>query len=267
MITPVLSKTSISKDGITLSLRDATGTYDATTNPGGYGAPNAEEPALVALSAKYWPDVTVYGTLISDNETVISELLGAGTNVTTETFGGTAGAQFSPGVHVFKYYPLELTDLVAELTNGDKAVTIVSGSDIPSEWNENYIGVVFKNNETNEYSKLHMIDASTLEEGTFNIEDVFEGTTGDDYSVYIGPEADLKVLMQVPASECLVGRIANIPESCGCDSAEVNELTQLTMQMFAAQVNFNCMDYQSAHNKVYNVYLTCSDCKTKCSCN
>ena len=264
MIVPVLNLASYSKDGKSMVIQDTTGTYAASTNPGGYGSPNAEEPSVIAMSIKYWEDTAVTGSFVTDSVESVANILSTGLTLTADMFGGTADTQFSPGVHTLKYYPLETKTLVVQATNGSKTVSVVSGADIPSGWNAGYIGIVFE--KAGEYSKLYLIDrTATISASSFSLTEVFEGETANDYSVYIAPEADLKMLATVPANECLVKSIGEFAEKC--HSNEADELTGMVMQMFAAQVDFNCGSFDTAHKKVYNIYLVCSDCKPECSCN
>lgn len=267
MVIPVLQHVFLSKDGKTITLKDATGAYSAGTNPGGYGVPNPAAPAVVALTARYWPDTLPYGNLVTDDAGIVANLLGSGQAFTTLSFGQLTASQFAAGVHHFKYYPLETINTVVNLTNNSLLVTVASGT-TPNTWNSGYLGIVFIDPDDSSYSKVYRIDrAEAITTSQFYLEEAFEGLTKNGYTVMIAPEADLKVLVDVPAKECLVGRIGKMAEACSCNNDEINRLIYMTLQLFASQVNFNCKDYQGAHNKIVGVYLECTDCKTKCSCS
>ncbi len=267
MVIPVLSFVSVSKDAETITLKDATGTYDGSTNLGGYGTPNADPPTVIGIRARYWPDSEIYASLVTEDTDFLTALLGDGVGLTKTDLGMAAG-EFSPGVHQFKYYPLEEQDLLVDLVLNSTLVTVASGADVPDGWDTSYLGIVFQDPDDNSFSKIYLIDRTkTVSSSSLYLTEKFVGTTKDDYIVHIAPEADLKVLVSQNANACLVSRIGKMAADCTCNKDEIDLLMHLTMQMFASQVDFNCIDYQNAHNKVVGVYLECNNCKTTCACS
>ena len=78
MVIPVLELVAVAKDATTITLKDSTGVYNADTNPGGYGTPNAAAPTQIGIRAKYWPDSDIYGSIITADTDIVTSLLGGG---------------------------------------------------------------------------------------------------------------------------------------------------------------------------------------------
>lgn len=265
MIIPVLTSVTNAKDGSSLTIKDSTGAYNVSTNPGGYGTPNADEPTVVGFRVRYWADTDIYGSLVTDDTTILAALLGAGFALTIEQLGESE-ADFSSGVHHIKYYPLEEVDTIVTLTKDSKLVTVTAGT-APSTWDSDYVGIVFNDGATLG-TKVFLIDRNeAITSTTFYLTEAWTDDTITGQAVMLAPEADLKILAVEEAQSCLVGRIGKLGKSCTCNEDEVDLLMWLTMQIFAAQINFDCADYTNAHNKIVNVHLQADNCKTTCSCN
>lgn len=267
MVVPVVESVSVSKGADVLTLKDITGAYSGS-NTGGYGSPNAEEPTVVAMTLRYWPDTSHYGELITEDSAVIDDLLGSGRELTPQSFGVTSSqTKFLSGVHQLKYYPMELQSTVVTLTKNSKLVTVTAGT-APNTWNAGYIGIIFSLSGI-VYKKVFLIDRTkSITSSTFYLTEAWPGDTEEGYNLYIAPEGDLKVFVYQAANACLVSRIGTkLGQSCNCDTQEVDKLMHMVMQMFASQVDFNCKDYQGAHNKVVAVDLLCNDCTKTCSCS
>ena len=267
MVTPIFISPSISKDGKTVYLRDNTGTYNLTTNPGGYGTPNANQPTQIGLRMRYWADTDIYAQLVTSNGTILSALLSAGDGYGFKmTDFGLTDATFTSGVHHIKYYPLEYVASIATLTQNSKLVEITGGIS-PDTWNTGYLGISFWDGATLG-TKVFIIDRTLpITTTTFYLTEAWTDATITGRSVLIAPEGDLKVHVWQTANLCVTGRIGRLATGCGCNQEEELKLMRLVMWLFSSQVNFECKDYQGAHNKTVAVDLECNDCVKACVCN
>ena len=263
MVVPSLTWLSNAKNATTISVQDTTGLYNATTNPGGYGSPNAGIPTMVGFRIRTWDCRDPYGYLLISDNTLINNLINTGLALSMSNFGLTKG-HFSSGVHHVKYYPLEMINVTVSLTNGSKEVQVSSGT-LPNTWDVNYIGIVFGTSP----AKVFNIDRTQpITSTTFYLTEPWSGSTGIETAVRIAPEADLKILVSEPANACLVSRIGQLAmNNCSCDATESDKLTRLTMWMFASKINFDCKDFKGAHNLLVSVELECHACKGRCSCS
>lgn len=266
MVIPVLSLIEVAKDATSITLKDATGAYNGTTNLGGYGTPNAAVPTVIGMRTRYWPDDDIYGGFISDSAGLIAALMSTTGYAITGADLGLTDDEFTSGIHHFKYYPLEVFSTQVTLTLDSKLVTVTGGT-APDTWNAGYKGIMFWDGITLG-TKVYLIDyTQPITSTTFYITEAWPAATVTDYDVQLAPEADLKVLVKELANECLVARIGKLGTGCGCNKDEIDILMRLTMWLFAAQVNAECADYQGAHNKVVAVDSECNDCKQTCSCS
>jgi len=267
MLIPKLSLLAQAPKDVSVTLKDSTGAYNATTNPGGYGAPNMiTPPPYIAIRARYWSAAAPYGHLIDVGAILTAILSPAGTVLTPASFGLTATA-FSPGVHHLTYYPCEFKTVQGVLTQGSKVVTIVpGGTQLPLSWESNVKGVIFQAPGTSK--KIYLIDRTQpFNNSVFSLTEPWEEASNPTANIYVGPEADVKVLFQYAANQCVVDRISALFDSCTCNAGEEYELMQDTMQLRAAVADFACADYNGANNKTGAVHNQCIECKTSCSCS
>jgi len=89
-LTTKLTVVSTSKDGKTITVKDTTGLYDATTNPGGYGAPNPSIPGLAKIEFY----VESFGSTTLTHKTEITET----TSPDIATTAGGADTPLIPGL-------------------------------------------------------------------------------------------------------------------------------------------------------------------------
>jgi hypothetical protein len=262
MLQPVLLFVATAKDATSITLKDGTGSYNVSTNPGGYGTPNPDAPAIVGLRARWWKDTDIYGSLLSDSASILSGLQGDGYAFTTESFGLPEGA-FQTGVHHFTYYPFETVDTVVTLTQGSKVVTVTAGTTVDT-WNVAYKAIAALNGG-NPTGKVYLIDRTQpISSATFYLTEAWAGSSQSGVSIVRSTEADLKVLIYQNAQKCLVAKIGKMAlDSCSCDPKTSESLVRMTMFIFSAQADFECNDYEGAHNKLVAVDIECNDCKTQ----
>lgn len=75
-------------------------------------------------------------------------------------------------------------------------------------------------------------------------------------TMYGGTINVFKALNSMSALACIVGAIA-ASTSCGCSSSIVDNINQLIRWKFAADIQFECQDYQGAHELITNVNQYC----------
>lgn len=268
MLKPVLGIIGVAKDASTITLRDVTGVYDVTTNPGGYGTPNAPVPITVGLTFKNWTDTLPYANIVG----------GAGCNTLSDLATGIQdGYTFSQsilglpgtfrgGVQQVKYYPYEALDSIVTLTQGSKLVTVTAGT-IPTAYNAGYISVLILSADGMQVlSTVLLIDKTQpITSTTFYVDQPWGGITGTGYKLMIATEGDLKILIDQLANACLSGKIGQLSLRQNCDTDYIDTLTTLTMWMFSAKVKFDGQDFAGADELIEDIQDRCFLCDQTCN--
>lgn len=256
-----LTLVSTSKTGKSLVLKDTTGVYDVTTNPGGYGVPN---PYTVQISAvgcilrhKLWND-PAWETLwlTGANYTALSA---AG-----YTFGSESNATaLADGVHQFKLLPIKTVSSGHTFTNGSKTVNCPTFD--PNALGQAGLQYVIAANVSNQPVgdpiEIDWTGVNVL--GTMTLLTPWTGPTGT-YTLWTSIEGDLKVLINKGAEACITGAIGKLSE-CTCDCSDaIRKLNQLLLWKFGADVQMDRKDYDGAHNMVVTINKLCSSCNCGC---
>lgn len=271
MLVPVVTNPALAKDGTTVSIQDTTGTYNISTNPGGYGTPNqSSPPVVIGFVWRYWPDTTPYANVVSKDTAVITALLATGGYAFSTTYLGLGSGLFSSGVHQVKYYPLyRYGSALVTLTQGSKVVTFTSGD--TTGLVAALIAVAFStggddSNPTLATNVMYIDTTVATTSTTFSLTTTFTGTTGT-YHIWVSTEADLKILVEAPAVNCLVNRIGRISEKqISCSVDYLNDTLKMTMWKFSAEVKFDCKDYEGAHNLIVGIDKLCDPCAVTSPC-
>lgn len=265
MLIPIIRATGITRDALSIVLADQTGSYNLTTNLGGYGAPNAAiPPAAVGFRFRNWNQTTDYYNAVSNDTTLITELLASGHKFDSTILGLSP---YRAGVHQIKYYPFETVNTLVNLTQGSKIVTWVSGI-APNTFNAAYKAVIFLDATTAIVSKVVMLDTTIATTATtFAVTDAWTLPSAVNYSIKLATEADLKVIFPQLADKCINVQIGNLSQQKQCDTGIIDTLTRLLLWKFSAQVKFDCKDYTGADNLLSAAYDECNicpgnDCKT-----
>lgn len=240
-----------------LTIKDSTGAYNVSTNPGGYGSPNPyNTPTQGFLLARYWTETSYLSTYLDPSE--MTSLLGSGLS-----FGSATSANaFADGVHQLKYLPLKDTGATAVFTNGSKTVT-VTGFDITTlgEAGAKYAAAFDGADPEGEPTLIDW--TGTNNSTTITLKSVFLGATGT-YALQVAVEGDLKVKINKAAEACIVGGIGKLAEvNCECIDNE-KTLNKLIRWRFAADVKFDLLDYEGAHNMIVAINKICA--ASDCSC-
>lgn len=262
MIIPVLTSPSVLKDGSEIFLKDSTGAYNGTTNVGGYGTPNADQPEVVGFSFRNWKDDAAYGTLVvADPDDITALFASDGLGVTREDLELTDDG-FPAGVLHIKYYPLEDIDTVVTLTKDSKTV-LVTGGTAPTSFNAAYKAVVFYDGLTR-ISTIILLDRTVTWDSThFYLTAAWGGETDTGIEMMLATEGDLKLLMSQMAEKCIAQKVGNLSLKEYCNREEIEKLTDMTIWKFAADVKFDCKDYGGAHDLLVAAQKECELCNTQ----
>ncbi len=262
MLIPVLSAVSYTKSSKVVYLRDITGAYNVTTNPGGYGAPNATSPpAKVGFKFRFWDDTADTLNFVTANTDFITELLSvSGRKFDAEVLGNGI---FKTGIHHVKYYPFEASDSIITLTQNSDVATVTAGTD-PSDYDSAYKAALLMDGSGNIVSNVILISDKTST--TFKMDSTWTEDTETGYTMMLGTEADLKIYFDQLAVKCITERIGGLPTNKDCDHEYVNHLVELTAWQMAAKVKFSCKDYGGAHDLITAVEKECTNCYTPYNC-
>lgn len=260
MITPVLNPISISKDAKTITLADATGAYDVSLNPGGYGTPNfTGPPTRVGFTVRFWTDTVPFANKVIEDGSFITALLSDdGAPVTYITLGLPTG-YFSSGIQHFKYYPFETINTVLSLTKNSKLATVLSGT-APDTFNAAYKAICLVDGGDNLHSNVILIDRTqAITSTTFYMDTAW---TGDDttMNMMISTEGDRKVLFTQMGEACIVSKIGYSAEKVRCDDKEIVKMMELVRWKLAAEIKYQKRDYDSAHKLMVAMEKECMAC-------
>ena len=256
MLNPILYTVSTSKDSKKVVLKDNTGAYNVSTNPGGYGAPNlASPPTVVGFTFKYWKDTANYLNFVTDDNDFITSLFAAGATFDAEVLGN---GRFEPGIQHVKYYVFQPKDTIVNLTQGSKTVSIVSGT-IPTAFESEFVAVVFLDPSNVVKSNVKLISNKTA--NSFDIDTAWGDASVEDYQIMLATDSDLKVLFTSLATACISEKTGEISESkASCDPSVLILLAKLSLWVLSAKVKFGCKDYDGAHSLAVNAYKECNKC-------
>lgn len=266
MLIPALSKLGIALLDASITLKDVTGSYNVSTNPGGYGSPNITSPAgAIGLTFNQWNEAAYEVNFATNNSAIRNGLLA--TDGYPFAPGDLGLTSFPAGVHVIKYYPFEVKNVTVDLKNGSNivAVTVDGGSVIPA-LNSAYKAVVFTTTVNSLSSQLKsnvkLLDRITSwDSGTFLLAEPWDGDDVQSVGVGFATEAVLKVIFTSATDGCLAQAIAKIPlNECTCEHDNVNKLLLLVAWVAAAKAKFDCLDYDGADILISQASAECNDC-------
>ncbi len=265
MLVPLISKLAVAKKALSVTLRDITGAYNVSTNPGGYGTPNiASPPGTVGFTFRQWDATTPYINYVTSDSASIVELLSSdGHELLASIIGLT---KFQEGVNHIKYYPFDPVVASSEFSvvNGSKTITLVTptlGMFDPTALDAAYIAVILIDDGGALASGILLLgNRDDWTSTTFTVDTAWGGNTGDGYTIKLATEADLKILIKESTEACIAGKIGKIAEMECCENKVVEKLTDLTMWMFAATVKLQCEDYSGANDLVLKAYNECTYC-------
>lgn len=243
--------------GTSITLQDTTGTYNVSTNPGGYGSPNYATSDLdwVLLWFRNYKD-TVY---TKQKLSSLTAILGSG-----QAIAGLTDGIFDDGTWEVKYYPIVANpvtpgvDTTITWTVGSKTFNLTNASTV-------LIGVtaiLVKNLDT---EKLYFLDTTipiTSTQATVT-EVLPSAGTG---LVALAYEADTRFLETHAADDCIAIKTGLIVKECSCFDPEMQEMLLRYGKREAADIHFNVkQNYQAAHDLITQLASYC-DNTSKCNC-
>lgn len=269
MLVPVLAKVAIGSLGESITLRDATGAYNVSTNAGGYGSPNmASPPAKIGLTWREWSAAAIYANFVSADSSLITELLSSlGYKFLASDIGITV---FAEGIQHIKYYPFiqaSGTDTY-RYDSITRTFTRTTGSyDLRATYLNNPAGpflaclVLYASSDAPASQVLQLGNPDDWTENTFTIaEDWVNSTGSQDLHMMWATEADLKILIVENTKACIAGKVGKLASMNCCDRIVIDKLTDISMWVFAADVKVQCLDYEGANSLIQAAYKECTYC-------
>ena len=124
---PTMKILGIADDASSITVKDFTGVYDGTLNPGGFGTPNEASAACSGwiLRVNYLENTSYFAF----SGTTVGDLLATnGLKIPATSFGDLTAGTFKDGVDDVNYYLAFGTSLFMSYTGGSKQF-VLSGSD------------------------------------------------------------------------------------------------------------------------------------------
>lgn len=259
-----IASSAVSKKATSITLKDTTGSYSSPENTGGYGVENDFlAPSISMLFWRYWSDEDYTQYFLGEaKETAL--LSNSGVDIAPSQVGST-DTSFKDGVHQVKYVPLNDAEVTATLTNGSKLVAlspadfdaVAFGSTLVA-----YIVVATDGDPSTPLSAALEIDWTETQSTTqLVLKEAYDGDTVSG-ELWFGPIIDFKVLVNKGADACIASTVGKIAQTqCVCQK-ERQLINQFIQWRFAADVQFECDDFDGAQNLLtqINRYCTSAQC-------
>jgi hypothetical protein len=235
-----LTKYSLSDDGTTLVVKDTTGAYNGSTNPGGYGTPNPDPATLVQLRWKMLESCE--WELISGAYTVADIV--AGFSITTINTGLSTDLRLLPDgveqVQLLEGYPIATKTLTPSAGS-----TLVGLGTFTAD---DFVGIKYISFQTipNEIFKILSIVGSTM-----TLDKIYDGAATTEL-INHWYEAELYVLIQTYGNNQINKDLTKVTADNLTGDALMN-LTKRTMNSFAATARFDSGDYLGANTLALDV--------------
>lgn len=240
---PKVSVASSKSTGI--KVYDSTGVYNASTNPGGYGAPNEDSGDITAILVQM---------------AVIGETLPAATAFSA----GERGDYISPipvtiGTPTFADGVYDIRTLIGfagpatvSASAGSKQFQLTSASTV-------FLVAVGFTIDSLDPEKLYRIDRTKVLNGTGGyVTDALPAATNLNVTIYY--EAQKYALVYDQGEACLLEDISKL--GCGCNSEETLKLTERYARYLSMLQRFTREeDYQGAHKLALQLH---NDCDPQC---
>lgn len=247
---PSLEIRSISRDLKSLTLRDVTGDYDASLNPGGYGSPNLARAAVTRVAYVLWNYERTFGLtlILNDITTPTAAQAVSGGDITISLYQGNTIKPICDGVLTLEVY--------------------VAGAEVP------VTGVEGESQITGSLSGL--LDATAvLVEDTLYLIDTSQPNSAStiylqsplltDVTAARGSYGGFTRFLNIEGGKkCLVGKIGEFA-SC-CNSVEsVGDLMELWAYQLAAEQDFLDKNYSKANEMALSLAKYCKTFNCGCS--
>lgn len=261
---------STSAEGATnpnvITLLDSTGDYNASTNPGGWGAPNPDRS-----------NITVNSLLVTKPN---------------ETSATTINVLASPYIFMFSYLQIYFTPAIyggtvvgTQISAASNATPIViTTTTAHGRSTGDRVGIVNVegNIAANGYWTITVLTTTT-----FSL-DGSAGSgaySGGGFVVYLSTATDFidgvwkfqsnvtasavvytttTYYLHTPLIECCLSNLANTVNSNNCKQSEFKKFTEMSGQLTLAQYAFNCEEYDKAQTIIDRLTKLCNDCGCGC---
>lgn len=264
MLIPVLTKLTIAKGATSITLKDATGAYNVSTNPGGYGSPNMDSPPVaIGFTFREWSATIPYASLVTDDSGTIAALVSpTGYELAATVISATL---FNDGIQQIKYYPFKAFTGTYALVSGSKVITATGYN--PTTLGDEYVAaLVLSGADVIKSKVLLLTDRDTWTSTTFSVDTAWGDSNVSGYHIMFATEADLKLLITDGLIACLSTKIATLPTKKRCDHKLIDEIIDLTMWRIAAEGKFECEDFDGANQLITKAYELCSWCNRNTGC-
>lgn len=236
-----LSFISIDKTARVLTLKDVTGSY-SVDNPGGYGIPNPVDFLRAILVISHFNSSEVRSVEFSPEDLIRGNPFVLNSEVLGITQPGDGLEAFSDGVLEINYHLVVNSRIVIQGTAGNPFIT---GEGLQALLDYEYLQIA---------GSLYEINKNLSHNGGTVLH--FKAALKEDaIEAFPVESSNLKVLINGAADAFLVtntGLMAT--ERCHCRSkSRIVELSKLFMWKFAAEVAFNCKDYQKADDLLHAI--------------
>ncbi len=262
MLSPVLSLIAKDKEAGSVTLRDTTGAYNVSTNPGGYGSPNpTSPPARVGFTFRYWDEDDPYSNQVIADSGIITALLGTDGYTFTGTMLGLSDGLLLSAVHHIKYYVFEAQGgVTAALVNGSKKITL-TGLD-PTSINAAYKAIIILTGVDVIKTTVLLLDRSEIWTSTeLYVNTAWSLDTVSGYHIQLATEGDLKVFYDSLATQCIVdSTVRYARRTVDCDRDVVDGIIDLLAMKVAAQSKFGCDDFDGANAMLEMIDEQCGEC-------
>jgi hypothetical protein len=256
-----IGSSSVAKKATSITLKDTTGVFDLSSNPGGYGIDNSfASPTFAYLFWRFWTDDADAFTeafIASANTTEL--VFGSGYSITPTIVGSeTMTDKFTDGVYQGNYVPLNSTTVQGTFVVGSKIVTLSSTDFDPASKGSTLAAYVIGITGDANSTRLFEVDwTGTNDDTQITLVEEFDGVAGS-YDLWFGPLQDFKVLVNKGAEECIVNTIGKISQTdCVC-TKERDLVNKFIQWRFAADVQFDCEDYDGAQNLLTQINRYCA---------
>lgn len=256
----LFSNTYQNKECTLAEVQDDTGSYDVSSNPTGYGAPNYAAAAVDNVVARILqPNATSYVDFTFDGTTTPTavQITTAAENTPINTFilGETTEddlGQLLDGTTDYIQIPFFDAGLMLTFTQGERTGTGALLTSAPHA-GMNYI----KANGT-------IYGITITGAGTFTIDADFADTSGA-YAVQEGFGANIKLLTSCQNDSCMARKNGEIAaKTCGCDDRGRQEFLEYDAILEGAKDLFFCEAYAQCQKAMDAVTNYCNDEGCEC---
>ncbi len=253
---PVLKVLSVSDNADKITVADATGNYEATANPGGFGAPNPTQAAIVAvlIQLNSFRVPNVYTSLaIADTVNLFNDLIGV--SLLPAQFG--LGTSFPDAVYDLKY---NLAYAMADVTVTPGAVTFqIAGADVLFA---NAVGFILPGIDS---KKVWYIDRTkTLDANGGSVIEAFPQDVVALQPAQQVYEGSLTLLVNKAGNNCLIQDIAAWSEY-NCEDKNFRNIWDRYKMKVAMEVKFSRRLLLDAHRLAVRLADYCTS-NTSCGC-